>query len=313
MLSPTKKPTALPWVFKTTNGITMKKQLTLCAMLLVMLPTVLFADDQLTPPPKAARSVHLSYISHPASGFYAEVVVEKSVPGSYFQVCGFNGGYFGIQELGNGKKVGIFSVWDTATGNDPKAVAQKDRVETLFTGDGVRASRFGGEGTGGHSDFDFDWKIGDTYKFYVASTIRENKTAYAAFIYQPDKKNWLHVATFQAPDGGKKLTGLYSFIEDFRRDTKSATEVRRAKFGNQWIMTGGGTTADEKWEPLTKARFTASGATWEAKDTINAGVIDKDFFLQTGGDTQMEIKRKDVMTKPDPETKAPTDLPKMDE
>jgi hypothetical protein len=26
----------------------------------------------------------------------------------------------------------------------------------------VRASRFGGEGTGGHSDFDFAWKTGDT-------------------------------------------------------------------------------------------------------------------------------------------------------
>ena len=33
------------------------------------------------------------------------------------------------------------------------------------------------------------------------------------------KKTWMHVATFAPPDGGKKLTGLYSFIEDFRRDT----------------------------------------------------------------------------------------------
>ena len=63
---------------------------------------LLGADD--APPPKAARSVHLSYIAPPATAFYGEVTVEKSVPDSYFQVCGFNGGYFGIQEHEEGKK-----------------------------------------------------------------------------------------------------------------------------------------------------------------------------------------------------------------
>jgi hypothetical protein len=267
---------------------------------------ILSADD--TVPPKAARSVHLSYISEPATSFYAEVTVEKSVPDSYFQVCGFNGGYFGIQEHDHGKKVGIFSVWDTSKGNDPKAVAKKDQVQTIFVGDGVRASRFGGEGTGGHSDFDFDWKVGDTYKFFLTSKIKDNKTEYAAYIYQPDNKSWMHVATFAAPDGGKKLTGLYSFIEDFRRDTKSATEVRRARYSNQWVM-----LPDGKWEPVTKAKFTASGASWEAKDTINAGVEDKSLFLQTGGDTRMETKLRDIITRPDVDMTPPTDLPKLDE
>jgi hypothetical protein len=244
-------------------------------------------------PPRAARSVHLSYVTPKCVSFYAEVTVEKAVHGSYFQVCGFNGGYFGIQELGNGKHVGIFSVWDQAKGNDPNAVENKDRVETLYVGDGVRASRFGGEGTGGHSDFDFPWKVGSTYKFFLTSRIVDGKTQYAAYIFDPEKKDWFHVATFAAPDGGKQLGGLYSFIEDFRRDTTSANEVRRAVFSNQWIADESG-----KWTPVTKARFTASGATWEAKDTINAGVVGSDFFLQTGGDTVEQTKLKDVMEKP---------------
>jgi hypothetical protein len=70
---------------------------------------------------------------------------------------------------------------------------------------------------------------------------------------------------------------------------------------------------DGKWEPVTKAKFTASGASWEAKDTINAGVEDKSLFLQTGGDTRMETKLRDIITRPDVDMTPPTDLPKLDE
>ena len=98
--------------------------------------------------PRAARSVHLAYAAPPSLEFYNEVTVRQSTPGSYFMVCGFANGYFGIQEKGDGKKVGLFSVWDPTVGNDPKKVAEK-RVEVLFAGEGVAIQRFGGEGTGG--------------------------------------------------------------------------------------------------------------------------------------------------------------------
>jgi hypothetical protein len=256
----------------------------------VMLCSIAAGAEPTTKPPRAARSVHLAYFAPAATAFYGEVTIEKAVPGSYFEVCGFNGGYFGIQLLGDGKKVGIFSVWDTATGNDPNAVAKKDRAETVFIGEGVRSSRFGGEGTGGHSDFDFSWNIGETYRFFLTSKIVDGKTEYAAYIFDPQQKAWFHVATFSAPNGGKNLTGLYSFIEDFRRNTQSATEVRRAKFGNEWVQ-----DTDGKWVELTKAHFTASDADREAKDTINAGVKGKEFFLQTGGDTVQETRLNSVV------------------
>ena len=41
---------------------------------------------------RAARSVHLSYPAPEGFLFYNEVVVEKSVNGSYFMACGWNTG-----------------------------------------------------------------------------------------------------------------------------------------------------------------------------------------------------------------------------
>ncbi len=76
------------------------------------------------------------------------------------------------------------------------------------------------------------------------------------------------------------MKGLYSFLEDFRRDTKSAAEERKARFGNIWVM-----AQDGKWRAITKARFTASDADFEARETIDAGVRGNWFFLQTGGST----------------------------
>jgi len=255
-------------------------------------------------PPRAARSVHLGYVAPEAAVFYNELTVEKSVPGSYFMACGFNHGYFGIQELGKGKKVVIFSVWDPTKGDDPNAVADEHRVEVLYKADDVVARRFGGEGTGGQSFFDYDWRIGETYRFLVKATVAERKTAYAAYLFLPESKTWKHLVTFRTFTGGDRLKGLYSFIEDFRRDGKSATEVRRATFSNGWVQNRQG-----RWDPLLKARFTASGATWEAKETIDAGVVKEQFYLQTGGDTRTTTPLGTLMEHP-AGSGTPPELPK---
>ena len=254
-------------------------------------------------PPRAARSVHLGYASAEGVAFYNELTIEKSVPGSYFMACGFSHGYFGIQELGPGKKVVIFSVWDPTKGDNPNAVAEDHRVEVLHKADEVVVRRFGGEGTGGQSFFDYDWKIGQTYRFLVKATVSEKKTAYAAYFFLPESKTWKHLVTFRTFTGGDRLKGLYSFIEDFRRDGKSATEVRRAVFGNGWVQ-----TPQSGWEPLSKARFTASGAAWEAKDTIDAGVVEGRYYLQTGGETKKSTDLGTFLKCP-AATTAPSQLP----
>jgi hypothetical protein len=233
--------------------------------------------------PRAARSVHLGYPTPAATMFYNEMTIDQSTTGSYFMAAGWNTGYFGLQELGNGKKVVIFSVWDPTKGDDPKAVKPEERVECLFNADDVRIKRFGGEGTGGQCMADFDWQLGKAYRFLVAAKIDGEKTAYSGFISSADDPQWKQLVTFRVRTGGKPMTGLYTFVEDFRRDTKSVKDVRLAHFGNTWIR-----DVESNWSPINKARFTASGAEWEAKESINAGLDSAGYFLATGGETKQE-------------------------
>jgi len=268
------------------------------------------AENVEEPKFRAARSVHLGWNGAPGDAFYNEVAVEKSVPGSYFMAVGWNTGYFGIQEIKPDNKVVIFSVWDPTKGDDPKAVPDEQRVEVLHQDPDVRIKRFGGEGTGGQCMWGFNWRIGETYRFCLSAIIETDKTAYAAFFYLPDEKRWKHLATFRTRSGnGSALKGYYSFVEDFRRDTRSVAETRRARFQNGWVHTVG---PSPEWTRLTRARFTASNATWESKENIDAGPAgDGAFYLATGGDISMsrplrsmiEITPKNAAEKP------PADLP----
>ena len=53
----------------------------------------------------ACRSVHLGYPAPVGVAFYNEVTIEQSAAGTYFMVCGWDKGYFGMQELGNGHHI----------------------------------------------------------------------------------------------------------------------------------------------------------------------------------------------------------------
>ncbi len=257
--------------------------------------------------PKACRSVHLWYSvdqpSQPAEAnlFYNEITVEKSAPGTYFMACGFQMGYFGIQQLANGKKVVLFSVWEPGRGNDPNATPEQRRVKAINVGNNVRVKRFGGEGTGGQSFYDYDWQVGQTCRFAVFAKPAGDRTQFAGYFYVPQENRWQHLATFSTLAGGHLLRGLYSFVADFRRDGKSATRSRRAQFGNGWIR------ADQQWLPLTGARFTA-----DRTPTLNidSGVADDRFFLATGGEVENDNTplNQSAQLKPH-DRKPPLDLP----
>lgn len=228
----------------------------------------------------ACRSVHLHYPAPSGDAFTNEVIVDQSSEGTYFCVCGFNQGYYGLQELGNGKKVLIFSVWDPGKQDDPNAVAEDQRVKLVAKDEHVRIGRFGNEGTGGQSFLDYDWKVGETYRFLVTSRVEGERTAFAAYFAPPEATAWRHLVTFSTLTGGKPLGGYYSFVEDFRRNRVSATQERRARYGNGWVR---GT--DGHWFALTRARFTADN---NPALTIDAGVRNGRFFLATGGDVKNE-------------------------
>lgn len=263
---------------------------TTAALAAVSIPTLFAADAPEARPPRAARSVHLGWQAPDAEIFYLEATVEKTTTGSYFMACGWNTGYFGIQDLGNGRKVVIFSVWDPTKGDNANTVPVEKRVELLHQGDDVRIKRFGGEGTGGQGMADFDWAIGQTNRFIVRGQPDGTKTAYSGYVFSPATKAWKHLVTFRTESGGSPLKGLYSFVEDFRRDTKSVGDNRRASFGNGWVKTPKG-----EWFPLTKARFTASGATWESKGNIDAGPTGDRFYLSTGGAIAMSRELRSMI------------------
>jgi len=274
--------------------------------LLFILPSAILADEKLKG--VACRSVHLGYSAEPGTAFYAESQVVKSADGTYFCAIGFNSGYFGIQELANGKKVVIFSVWDPTAGDDPKKVPDEKRVKQLHKDDAVRVGRFGGEGTGGQSFFDYDWKVGETYRFLVTAEPDpkdDSRVAFAGYFYLPEKKAWKHLVTFSTVTTKKNLGGYYSFVEDFRRNKVSATKVRQAEFGNAWVRTPKG-----DWKPVTQARFTADS---NPVTNIDAGLnVSKDrFYLVTGGETEnktTKLKERISLAAEEKATK-PTDLP----
>lgn len=226
----------------------------------------------------ACRSVHLGFPAPEGVAFYNEVTVDRSAAGTYFMVCGFDLGYFGIQELANGKKLVLFSVWDPGEQNDPNQVDKEQRVKLLYQGEGVRVGRFGNEGTGGQSFFDYDWNVGKTYRFFVTARPVEDRSEFAGYFYVPEKNSWKHLVTFSTISQGRGLRGYYSFIEDFRRNRVSAKEARQARFGNGWIQ-----SKDGEWVALTRARFTADS---NPVLNIDAGLAGDCFFLATGGETK---------------------------
>ncbi len=261
----------------------------------------LHADESLAG--KACRSVHLGYPGPEGTAFYCETTIEQSAAGSYFMVCGWNTGYFGIQEISPGKKVVIFSVWDNSQGNDPNSVEQSRRVGILHEGENVRVSRFGGEGTGGKSMFDFDWQIGQTYRCLVTAKPNDDRTEYSGYFYLPHEKEWKHLVTFSTITGGKYLRGYYSFVEDFRRNGVSATQPRVARFGNAFIR-----DVDGQWQSVDRARFTGDS---NPATNIDAGQKGNDFYLATGGDVKNSgiQLRSFVQLKNVQSAMPPTDLP----
>lgn len=263
--------------------------------------TLAAADEKLAG--RACRSVHLFYPAPEGTAFHNEIRVTTSAPGTYFMVCGWSHGYFGMQELGNGKKVLLFSVWDPTKGDDPKAVPEAQRVKLLHRDPAVRVGRFGNEGTGGQAFLDFDWQVDKPYRFLVTAQTDGDRTGYSGYFFHPQDKAWRHLVTFSTLAKGEKLRGYYSFVEDFRRNGTSAMQPRRAAFGNGWVRTNAG-----EWKALLQARFSADS---NPATNINAGNSEAGFYLATGGTTPDGSKKLRTVfdLKPARKPEPPGDLP----
>ena len=247
----------------------------ICLLLTATLPATAFASDK-SLEGIACRSVHLSYQNVPdASVFCNEVHVDQSAPGTYFCVCGFSQGYYGLQQLADGKKLILFSVWDPGHQDDPNDVQDEQRVKLLHSHPNVRVGRCGNEGTGGQAFLDFDWKIGETYSFAVAARRAEMRTEFASFFYHPGDKAWRHLVTFSTLTDDVAIKGTYAFVEDFRRNKLSTKMTRQATFPHGRLM-----THDGIWHALESAAFTGDS---NPVMNIDSGLRDNQFWIATGG------------------------------
>jgi len=234
-------------------------------------------------PRRNSASVHLKFPlndSLKAVGFYNELTIPKGFDPvhTYYMACGFGRGYFGMQVNSPTERRIIFSVWDS--GKEPadrNKVKEDDKVKLTGKGEGVIAEGFGNEGTGGHSHWVYNWKTDSTYRFYVTALPDSNDTYYSGYFFIPELQQWKLIAAFKAPNDGKYLKGLYSFVENFVGINGQLE--RKALLGNQWIQ-----TEDRKWIELNQAKFSYD-ATGKAGDRIDydAGIEAGKFYLGNGG------------------------------
>ena len=233
-------------------------------------------------PRRNAASVHLKYPlpeGAEVTAFYNEVTGIEDPVTTYYMACGFTRGYLGMQVNSATERRIIFSVWDSGSGvqaKDRSTVSQENQVQLLAKGENVNASVFGNEGTGGHSDFKYNWKTGSVQRFVVTAKLDGDHTIYTGWWYHPDKQQWMMLASFRAPKDGKYLHGLYSFSENFGGDNGHL--LRKALYGPQWIRLANGT-----WKEITKASFSHDGTGKSNRIDRYMGVEHGLFFLSHGG------------------------------
>ncbi|HEY3857088.1 MAG TPA: DUF3472 domain-containing protein [Verrucomicrobiae bacterium] len=228
-----------------------------------------------------AASVHLNYPVGGATNvdaFYCEVTSVEAPIWTYFEACGWHRGYFGMQVNSPTERRIIFSVWDSGKEHaNRNKVAKADRVTLIAKGDGVFMGDFGNEGTGGHSHFVYDWKMGEKQRFLVTAKPSDaTHTIYSGYWFRPDQQKWMLISSWKAPQEGGFMHGFYSFSENFGGDNGELR--RKALYGNQWFH-----TADGQWHEQVTATFSHDPTGKIDRLDRFMGVEDGQFFLSNGG------------------------------
>ena len=235
---------------------------------------------------RQCRSVHLQHGSIPAqsTALYLQATPLKSAPGTYFCAANFNDGYIGFQEIWDGKKVIIFSIWDPGSMTDnEKDVEEKDRTRLLALGENARSGRFGGEGTGGQSFCDYDWKLNQPMRFLVMRkpAPQKGQKIIAGYFFNHQTKKWQLISAWQTHSSPEEFSFASSFVEDFRRNYESTKHVRSAVFGPVFAY-----SPEKKWIAMNQVAFTAD-PTPSSKVNCSYQPEYKAFALTTGGETSL--------------------------
>ena len=222
-----------------------------------------------------AQAQHLIWIAGdggkkptPATCLYGEIEVLATGPTIYY--CGCNwwpgnpaGGYTGIQDAGEGRKLTIFSIWDTSPTLHPETVQADPRTVH---------NRFGGEGEGQHTHLDYNWPMKKLFRYYVTKEQDAAKanTLTRMYFYDEGLNKWVLEATISSPNNGSQSVETFggmlnSFLENWSGEKR---EVPKLAIYRLWIG-----DSPSKMENLCQVQ---GDAKW--------GVLGGDFYLAEGDD-----------------------------
>ena len=211
--------------------------------------------------------------------YYTELTVPSGadIVGSYFMANGFAQGYFGIQVNSPVERRVLFSVWSPYQTDDPNQIPEQYRIKLLAKGPEVYTGMFGNEGSGGQSYLVFPWKSGVKYSFLSsAHPDGQGNTVFAAY-FRESTGPWQLIASFLRPMTDTWYTNPHAFLENF--EDHQGYLSREVNYNTPWVF-----TTDQRWIPLTQAKFTTDdiGRRQYRLDFLG-GIRDNRFFLKNGG------------------------------
>ena len=227
-------------------------------------------------------SVHLSFTPPDQTDiayYYTELTVPSGadIVGSYFMANGFAQGYFGIQVNSPVERRVLFSVWSPYQTDDPNQIPEQYRIKLLAKGPEVYTGMFGNEGSGGQSYLVFPWKSGVKYSFLSsAHPDGQGHTVFTAY-FRESNGPWQLIASFLRPMTDTWYTNPHAFLENF--EDHQGYLSREVNYNTPWVF-----TTDQRWIPLTQAKFTTDdiGRRQYRLDFLG-GIRDNRFFLKNGG------------------------------
>ena len=226
-----------------------------------------------------AQSVHFGYPlpkGETAVFAYAEATSQPGPITTYNCVLGFGQGYFGFQRKNAGPNPAdrcfIYSLWDNGyVKNNVKSENPEDLKNTvtrlIAKGEGVSASAFDHEGSGGHSHWDYAWKDNQTYAFLLGVKPDGDGAIFSTWVRLAETNQWKFLTSFRRPKTTAKLDGLYSFVEDW--SGSAGFQKRACLYSNLWIY-----NSQNKWVQLREAKSSA---------TSELGRKDYDHYVEGNG------------------------------
>ncbi len=203
---------------------------------------------------------------------YEEVMIprgESPVKCTYVMSLGVLAGYMGIQVLDtDDERTVLFSQWDDGDTDIDPNLPDHLRSTAVDTGEGIKAGRFGAEGTGvqsykkGGAFWEYDKYV--QFITHCRNDISEYQTVengrkvtkqmrnmiVSAWWNAQDGKGWQYISTLRVANRNSFIKSWYSFVEDFV--DFNGQELRTGYFRNAYARSRG---ENAKWYHQNKVRF----------------------------------------------------------